>query len=69
MTMSIGTKVRVNDNYLSHVSNPDETLTGVRGKEGTVSGYVGSFLEVAPAENSEVWSTPFLFWPDELDKL
>jgi hypothetical protein len=70
MTLAIGTKVQVNHNYLANLRNIDETVTEVRGKEGIVTGYVGSFMEVSPTDTTNLfWRSPFLFWQEELDVL
>lgn len=70
MTLSIGTKVRVNATYLAGRTHVDDTVTEVRGKEGTVVGYCGSFTEVAPSDfDNPYWKVRFLFWEEELDVL
>lgn len=70
MTLSIGTKVRVSENYLAGRTHVDGSVTEVRGKEGTIVGYNASFLEVAPADpTNKHWSVVFLFWEQELEVL
>lgn len=67
MTIAIGTKVQVNDNYLASVQNPDETVTKVRGMDGVVTGYNADFTEVTPSTPTPLyWDRPFLFYPSEL---
>jgi len=67
MTIAIGTKVQISDNYLITLRNPDETVTKVRGQQGTVTGYVVDFIEVTPSEpDAGYWDIPFLFLPQEL---
>lgn len=70
MTLSIGTKVRVGENYLAGRTHVDKTVTEVRGKEGTVVGYCGNFIEVTPsAFDNPYWKVSFLFWEEELEVL
>lgn len=67
MTIAIGTKVQISNDYLSALRNPDETVTKVRGKQGTVTGINSKFLEVTPSEpDAAVWGIPYLFLPEEL---
>jgi len=66
MTIEIGTKVQISDNYLAHVRNPDESVTRVRGKVGTVIEYNKDFLVVLPAVPDDNWGIPYLFLPQEV---
>lgn len=67
MTLNVGNKVQVTDNYLRTLRNPDKTVTGVRGKSGTITRISGQFLEVTPLEpDAEFWITPQLFLRQEL---
>lgn len=67
MTITIGTKVQISDNYLINLRNPDETVTGVRGKQGIVTRTNGQFFEVTPTEpDAKIWDIPYLFLSQEL---
>jgi hypothetical protein len=67
MTLSIGTKVQISDNYLAAKENPDKTVTEVRGQTGKVTGYLGSFIEVTPDNtDNPFWNEPFLFYITEV---
>ena len=69
MTIAIGTKVQIKDSYLAALRNPDETVTKVRGRVGTVIEYSNMFIQVTPDEPDGNWDIPYLFLENELDIL